>query len=299
MKKRTNRILSVLAVSMTLITTVSTGLSIGALEINAAVTGNAARASAISMSYPASEMTEIGPGMTPWLTKEITDSADELEKASNYITIKPEKFRLPEEAKLLVAVEGTGGSKCTVYVWEKPEDTWKLRLITLGCLGENGMSNHRVSGDRTTPIGVFQLNTPFGQADPLDGFPADYVKVTETYVWEDETNRLTISSEKSGERVGTAAYARIYDYVLDAGYNKNAIEKKGSALFLHCTDEGKKSSAGCVAIPEESMIMVMRLFGTYGEGACYIAQAPRGTFDLIYDTYGTNNGLSPEGDFGR
>lgn len=299
MRKRTNRILSGLAVSMTLITTLSTGLSAGIMETNAAVTGDSARTPAISMPYPASGRTEIGPGMSPWLTKEITDSAEELEKVSCYITIKPEKFRLPEEAKLLVAVEGTRGSKCTVYVWEKPEDTWILRLITLGCLGENGMSNHRVSGDRTTPIGVFQLNTPFGQADPLDGFPTDYVKVTETYVWEDETNRLTVSSEKDGERVGTSTYAKVYDYVLDAGYNKNAIEKKGSALFLHCTKEGKKSSAGCVAIPEESMIMVMRLYGTYGEGACYIAQAPSGTFDLIYDTYGTNNGLSPEGDFGQ
>lgn len=299
MKKRTNRILSILAVSIVLTATISTGLPIGTMEVNAAVSGSAAGASGVSMSYQVSEKIEIGPGMTPWLTREITDSADELEKASDYITIKPENFRLSEEAKLLVAVEGTGGSKCTVYVWEKPEDTWKLRLITLGCLGENGMSNHRVSGDRTTPIGVFQLNTPFGQADPLDGFPADYVKVTKSYVWEDETNRLTASSEKSGERVGTEAYARIYDYVLDAGYNKNAIEKKGSALFLHCTEEGKNSSAGCVAIPKEGMIMVMRLYGTYGQGACYIAQAPRGTFDLIYDTYGANQGLSPEGDFGR
>lgn len=277
----------------------SIGLSVGVMETKAAVTENTAEVQVISAPGPASETTVTGPGMTPWRTQEITDSAAELEKASRYITISPERFHLPEEAKLLIAVEGTGGSACTVYVWEKQEDIWKLRLITLGCLGENGMSNHRVSGDKTTPIGVFQMNTPFGQADPLDGFPEDYVKVTETYVWEDETNRLVASSEKSGERVGTAAYAGVYDYVLDAGYNRNAVEKKGSALFLHCTEVEKKSTSGCVAIPEESMILVMRLYGTYGEGACYIAQAPRGTFDRIYDTYGVNNGLSPDGDFGR
>ena len=45
------------------------------------------------------------------------------------------------------------------------------------------------------------------------------------------------------------------------------------------------------------MIAVMRLYGQYGDGRCYIALAPFGTFGRIYDTYGTNNGLSPEGDF--
>ena len=48
----------------------------------------------------------------------------------------------------------------------------------------------------------------------------------------------------------------------------------------------------------EQMEEVMRLYGTYGDGACYIAQAPQGTFHQIYHTYGVNNGLSPEGDFG-
>ena len=52
-----------------------------------------------------------------------------------------------------------------------------------------------------------------------------------------------------------------------------------------------------MSIPKEEMARVMRLYGTYGDGACYTAQAPAGTFELIYDTYGANNGLSPEGDF--
>lgn len=35
-----------------------------------------------------------------------------------------------------------------------------------------------------------------------------------------------------------------------------------------------------------------------GNGACYIAQAPKGTFSLLYESYGANDGLSPDGDFG-
>lgn len=211
-----------------------------------------------------------------------------------------QRFILPGEARVLVVVEGTGGSECRVCVYERLEGEnaiWEQRFCVPGKLGKNGMSNNRVAGDKTTPIGVFEMDTPFGQGDPLEGFPENYVKVTADYVWADETNRLEPCSDGEGERVGTKKYKGSYEYVLNAGYNKNAIEEKGTALFLHC-DIGKKGgSAGCVRIPREQMIEVMRLYGVYGDGACYIAQAPWGTFSLIYDTFGTNFGLSPEGDF--
>lgn len=214
--------------------------------------------------------------------------------------VQAERFVLPENARVLVVVEGTGGSSCQVSAYERERENspdWTLRMSTPGYLGHNGMSNHRTMGDKTTPIGVFQMNTPFGQADPLEGFPDNYIKVTESYVWESRTNQLVEESTKDGERVGTERYKGYYDYVLDAGYNKNAVFGKGAALFLHCSVEGVTGSSGCVEIPTEHMITVMKLYGKYGDGASYIAQAPKGTFVQIYDTYGTNNGLSPEGDF--
>ncbi len=208
------------------------------------------------------------------------------------------RFVLPDEAKVLVVVEGTEGSNCNVYAYEKTGQGWAKRLETAGILGKNGMSNHRTAGDLTTPIGVFQMNTPFGQSEAKEGFPPHYVQVTEEYVWTDDTNRLVEDSTQEGEHVGTAMYVGYYDYVLDSGYNRQGIYQKGSALFLHCQAPGATSSGGCVAIPKEQMEEVMRLYGTYGDGACYIAQAPKGTFHQIYHTYGVNNGLSPEGDFG-
>lgn len=231
---------------------------------------------------------------------EATDGTETAAQQEIPPSFEVQRFVLPEEARVLVVVEGTGGSECRVCVYERPDETddvWEQRIFVPGKLGKNGMSNNRVMGDKTTPIGVFEMDTPFGQGEPLEGFPENYVKVTADYVWVDETNRLEPYSDGEGERVGTRKYKKSYEYVLNAGYNKNAIEKKGTALFLHC-DTGKKGgSAGCVRIPREQMIEVMRLYGAYGDGACYIAQAPWGTFPLIYDTFGTNDGLSPEGDF--
>ena len=162
-------------------------------------------------------------------------------------------------------VEGTEGSACDVYVYEKEPEGWKQVLDTPGHLGLNGMNGSRRVGDKTTPIGVFRLNTPFGQAQPLEGFPKDYIQVDSSYVWSDDTNKLEKDTQTAGEKVGTSAY-------------------EGD----HWT-----SSSGCVAIPREQMAEIMKLYGTWDEGSCFIALAPGGTFDSIYNTYGSNHGLSP------
>lgn len=209
------------------------------------------------------------------------------------------RFVLPEEARVLVIVEGTGGTGCNVYAFERSSaaGAWEKRLETTGHLGMNGMSNHRHSGDKTTPIGVFKLNTPFGQAKAMEGFPSDYIQVDDTYVWEDDTNKMSRDLSKEGERVGSSGYAGYYDYAIDAGFNPNGIKNQGSALFLHCSGEFKEYTSGCVAIEKDQMAQIMKLYGKYGSGASFIAQAPKGTFEQIYNTYGTNQGLSPEGSF--
>ena len=90
------------------------------------------------------------------------------------------QFRLPENAAVLAVVEGTGGSSCQVYAYEKNgQGQWELRFETSGYLGRNGMSANRISGDKTTPVGLFELNTPFGQKEALEGFPENYIQVDE------------------------------------------------------------------------------------------------------------------------
>ena len=214
-------------------------------------------------------------------------------------TFDPARFVLPDPAKVLVAVEGTGGSTCKVYAYEKIDGVWKLKVTSDGYLGANGMSNHRHSGDKTTPIGVFCMNTPFGLKDAQAGFPSNYVKVDGSYVWSDISNSLEkdSSGKQAGERVGEEKYKGYYDYVIDAGFNTQGILGQGSALFLHCAVSWETSSSGCVAIEEEKMAEILKLYGAYGDGACYMALAPAGTFDQIYGTYGANMGLSPKGTF--
>ena len=51
-------------------------------------------------------------------------------------TFDPARFVLPDLAKVLVAVEGTGGSTCKVYAYEKIDGVWEQRLrIHYNCVG--------------------------------------------------------------------------------------------------------------------------------------------------------------------
>lgn len=102
---------------------------------------------------------------------------------------------------------------------------------------------------------------------------------------------------KEGERVGSSGYAGYYDYAIDAGFNPNGIKNQGSALFLHCSGEFKEYTSGCVAIEKDQMAQIMKLYGKYGSGASFIAQAPKGTFEQIYNTYGTNQDCRRKGTF--
>ena len=254
-------------------------------------------AAATNVSFDAPQQSGSGEAENQMEGK--TDTTEVTAASAQAGTADASRFVLPEEARVLVIVEGTGGSNCNVYAFERSSaaGAWEKRLETTGHLGMNGMSNHRHSGDKTTPIGVFKMNTPFGQAKALEGFPSDYIQVDDTYVWEDDTNKMSRDLSKEGERVGSSGYAGYYDYAIDAGFNPNGIKNQGSALFLHCSGEFKEYTSGCVAIEKDQMTQIMKLYGKYGSGASFIAQAPKGTFEQIYNTYGTNQGLSPEGNF--
>jgi L,D-peptidoglycan transpeptidase YkuD (ErfK/YbiS/YcfS/YnhG family) len=272
------------------LTAVLLGEAPSMISMAAVVTAGAKESSTSVLSSGAQQ---IGPGGQ--VTVSGGDLTDETSPESD-VDFDVRRFALPADAGMLVLVEGTGGADCMVYAYEKTDEGWKRAVQTYGYLGINGMSYDRQEGDKTTPTGLFRLNTPFGQKDALDGFPSDYLKVSENHQWRMTTNQMDYNPsgfDGDGEAVGTHWYREYYNYALDFGYNLNAVAGRGSALFLHCIGQGKKDTSGCVAIPEEQMIAIMRMYGSAGNGNAYIALAPQGKFDTVYEAFGVNDGLSP------
>lgn len=230
------------------------------------------------------------------------------------------RFLLPEDAKGLVVVEGfakKSGKECydggyvsdlsrynrarvTAFV-KGADGVWHPKLQSAAVFGWGGMSNHRKSGDGSTPIGLWRANTPFGREAFEMGFPSDYVQISSkkrTQYWSDIRNRLEESDSleaQSGERLWEDWAKDIYAYSLDTGFNRNgSYPGSGSALFLHCTKEGKASTAGCVAMDPVAMKEILKL---YARGALYVAQAPEGAFDGVYHAFREDGAAAP-GTFG-
>lgn len=194
---------------------------------------------------------------------------------------------IPKDAAVLITVEGKeNGLDAVVRAYVRTPGTeetkpgaFQLILSTEeGKLGRKGLGKEK-EGDEKTPVGVFQMNTPFGVSKKLDGFPENYLQVDERYYWNGDSdssmyNRLvrtdtyTAFDKKQSEHL--IKYAGDYNYAIDTGYNPEGVPGKGSALFLHCSMG--RNTGGCIAVPEEAMIQIMRL---YQEGKTWIAIAPK------------------------
>ncbi len=159
----------------------------------------------------------------------------------------------------IVLVDHTGGSKATLSVHEKQNGVWKELLSCSAYVGKNGMGK-TVAGDKKTPVGTFNLTTPFGiKADP--GAQMAYTQVTEYHYWcGDSTSKYynQLVDERTADRKHTSAdeylirYKGVYNYCLFIDYNAEGTPGKGSCIFLHCTGKNKYTG-GCVAIPEADM----------------------------------------------
>ena len=232
------------------------------------------------------------------------------------------QFVLPSDARTLIVVEGfaqNGGrevyregyvedssrwnkARVTAFVRDSEGEAWIPKVQSPAVYGWGGMSNDRHEGDGTTPIGLFRTDTPFGRREALEGFPDNYQEImvaAKNQYWSDTTNCLEVDpdvSKQNGERLYEDWARGIYSYCLNSGFNKNNYRPgTGSALFLHCTKDGKPSTAGCVAMDERAMARILQL---YSRGGCYCAIAPEGTFSGIYNAL-TEHGDQASGSFPR
>ncbi len=150
-------------------------------------------------------------------------------------------------------------------LFKKKGNELNPELIVPCSLGKNGITHNKKEGDLKTPAGVFDLGFAFGICDN-PGTGLDYVKLSDTMYWVDDLhsehyNRLIDTSKcrpdfKSGEHM--TDYPGLYDYGITIGYNKDCIPGRGSAIFLHCTDDIRKPTSGCVAVKKPIMLKILK-----------------------------------------
>ena len=187
---------------------------------------------------------------------------------------------LKEAAKLtnqIIGVDFDKGSNARLTLYQKNKDgIWNDQYSVAAYVGKNGIDK-QAEGDGKTPTGMFNLTQPFGiLKDPGAKIPG-YVRVTKYHYWVSTSGsgfynqlidtRLPLMRhyKPTAKDEKLIDYKGVYNYGLFIDYNAEGIAGKGSAIFLHCTSTKKdKSTAGCIAVPQNVMVSLLR---TIKEGA--------------------------------
>ena len=139
-------------------------------------------------------------------------------------------------------------------------DDFKLRC----CVGKKGINYNKKEGDYTTPKGLFKLRKLYFRKDRV-GIPKCKIykkNIKINMAWCDDPNHKKYNEEiKTYNKDFKEHLYRIdhkYDYVISISHNEKKISGKGSAIFLHLTNN-YKPTAGCVALKKKDFEILLKL----------------------------------------
>ena len=139
-------------------------------------------------------------------------------------------------------------------------DDFKLKC----CIGENGLSSNKKEGDYSTPKGLYNLKKLYFRKDRV-GIPRCIIEkkiIKKNMAWCDDPLHKKYNEEiKTYNKELKENLYRIdhrYDYLISISHNEQKVPYKGSAIFIHLTDN-YKPTAGCVALKKKDFEILLKL----------------------------------------
>ena len=139
-------------------------------------------------------------------------------------------------------------------------DDFKLQC----CVGKNGLNLHKKEGDLSTPKGLFYLKKLYFRRDRV-GVPKCKISkkiIRKDMAWCDDPNHKKYNEEikkhKNNFKENLYRTENNYDYIITINHNERKIPSKGSAIFIHLTDN-YKPTAGCVALKKKDFEILLKL----------------------------------------
>ena len=139
-------------------------------------------------------------------------------------------------------------------------DDFKLKC----CIGKNGTKSDKKEGDYSTPKGLFNLEKLYFRKDRV-GIPKCKLKrviIKKNMAWCDDSNHKKYNEEikTHNGKLKESLYRNDhkYDYVISIDHNKTKTPNKGSAVFIHLTNN-YKPTAGCVALKKKDFEILLKL----------------------------------------
>ena len=143
----------------------------------------------------------------------------------------------------------------------------KCNIETNVYIGENGWTSGKKEGDGKTPLGEFELGIFLGmhsKEEVQKQTNLEYNKIDENMYWVDDINSkyynqlvdITKVQKDWNSAEHLIDYPIQYEYLIDIKTNPKNIPGKGSAVFLHCTND--KPTKGCIAVKKEVMERIIK-----------------------------------------
>ena len=139
-------------------------------------------------------------------------------------------------------------------------DDFKFRC----CIGKKGLNFNKREGDFSTPKGLFNLKKLYFRKDRV-GIPKckiDKKVIKKNMAWCDDSNHKKYNEEIKilNKDVKEKLYRQDhkYNYIISISHNEKKIPSKGSAIFIHLTDN-YKPTAGCVALKKKDFEILLKL----------------------------------------
>ena len=132
------------------------------------------------------------------------------------------------------------------------------------CVGKKGLNSNKKEGDYTTPIGLFRLKKLYFRKDHV-GTPE--CKITKKIIkrdmaWCDDSNHKKYNQEikVNNKNLKEKLYRKDhkYDYIISISHNEKKSPGKGSAVFIHLTND-YKPTAGCIALKKKDFEIFIKL----------------------------------------
>ena len=132
------------------------------------------------------------------------------------------------------------------------------------CIGKRGINFDKKEGDYSTPKGLFSLRKLYFRKDRI-GIPRCKINkkiIKKNMAWCDNSKHKKYNEEiiTHDKNVKESLYREDhkYDFIISINHNERKIPGKGSAIFIHLTNN-YKPTAGCVALKRKDFEILIKL----------------------------------------
>ena len=139
-------------------------------------------------------------------------------------------------------------------------DEFKLKC----CIGKKGINSNKKEGDYSTPKGLFSLRKLYFRKDRV-GIPNCKINkkiIKRDMAWCDDPEHKKYNEEikTHNRKLKENLYRKDhkYDYLISISHNERKTSGKGSAVFIHLTDD-YKPTAGCIALIKKDFLILLKL----------------------------------------